>query len=170
MNSATNDVIERLKHIAIFKKFAHNDSAIEKIASIIETKTYKKDSPIIEEGMPGNEMYILNKGIVRVEKKTLEKESYTVVKLSEEMNIFFGEQALIDEDVRSASVIAETDCECFIMKKPDLDNLADKEPQICVHIYKEIAKILSSRLRKSSKDTITLFEALVHEIMAEENF
>ena len=164
----TNNVNERLKKISIFSGIADDDEAIGRIATLFYTKTFSPDTPIIKEGDPGNEMFILNKGTVRIEKNTLEKESYTVVKLSDEMNIFFGEQALIDEDVRSASVIAENNCECFILNKDNLDQLSENHPDICVYIYKEIAKIISSRLRKSNQDTITLFEALVQEIISGE--
>ncbi len=166
MTDKDSQIIERLRKIAIFKRFADSEEAMRKIAGLIEIRSFQSNASIIEEGQPGHEMFILNQGIVRIEKNTLEKERYTVVKLSEGMNIFFGEQALIDEDVRSASVIAETDCECFVIKKADLDRLAKEEPRICVFVYKDIAKIISSRLRKSNQDTIVLFEALVQEIIS----
>ncbi|MFH1538713.1 MAG: cyclic nucleotide-binding domain-containing protein, partial [bacterium] len=86
------------------------------------------------------------------------------VKLEDFMNVFFGEMALIDDDVRSASVLADTDCECFVIKKSDFQKLADENHMIGYFVTQEIAKILSSRLRKAGEDTITLFEALVSEI------
>jgi len=167
MSTHTPEIIERLKKIEIFKRMKNLEDDIQKIANLIQIKTYRKDTPIIEEGLPGDEMYILNKGQVRIEKKTLEKEPYTVVKLTDGMNIFFGELALIDEDLRSASVIAESDCECFVIDRKGLDILAEKEPQICVVIYREIARIISSRLRKSNDELIKLFGVLIREIMAE---
>jgi glutaminase len=80
------------------------------------------------------------------------------------MNIFFGEQALMDADQRSATVVAETDCECFVVKKEDFEALGGKNCHIGLVVTREIAKIISQRLRKANQDIITLFSALVTEI------
>jgi CRP-like cAMP-binding protein len=109
-------------------------------------------------------MYILNQGRVRIEKDTLEKERYTVATLTHKMNVFFGEIALMDNDIRSATVITETDCECYVIKQEDFENLGNQQPHIGLAITREIAKIICSRLRKSNQEYINLFEALVYEI------
>ena len=100
---------------------------------------------------------------------TLAKERYTVANLSAEMNIFFGEIALMDNDIRSATVITETECECFVIKKNDFEKLGDQEPKIGLAITREIAKLLCARLRKSNQDYINLFEALINEIEKSED-
>lgn len=161
------EIIDRIRNISLFKDVKDNDEALRKIINIISVKNFSKGSIIIEEGKQGEEMFILNKGKVIIEKKTLEDESYTVVELSDEMNIFFGELALMDNDLRSATVQTLTNCECYVIKKSDFEKLGNEEPKIGLLITREIAKILSGRLRKSNKDIITLFEALVSEIAEE---
>lgn len=154
----------KIRNVSLFKDLKDDEGAIDKIARLIAVKNFPKDSHIIREGDKGDEMFILNKGSVRVEKTTMDDDTYTVVKLEDFMNIFFGEMALIDDDVRSASVVADTDCECFVIRKGDFHELAGSDCRIGYSVTTEIAKILSVRLRKSSADTITLFEALVAEI------
>lgn len=157
-------IISRLQHVSLFKELKDNKDALEKIVSIITIRRFSQNEKIIKEGDQGDEMFILNKGKVHIEKKTLQDESYTVVSLSEEMNVFFGEQALMDNDFRSATVLSETDCECYVIKKKDFDRLGDENPEIGLLITREIAKILSGRLRKANQDVITIFEALVKEV------
>jgi CRP/FNR family transcriptional regulator, cyclic AMP receptor protein len=157
-------VREKLKKISIFKKLAEDNLALEKIGGIIKVVRFSKGTPVIKEGDQGDEMFILNVGRVSIEKKTLQDESYTVVELTDEMHVFFGELALMDDDVRSASVVAVTDCECFKIKKEDFEKLGDEDAKTGLLVTREIAKILSKRLRNANKDSITLFEALVTEI------
>lgn len=157
-------IISRLQQVSLFKDIKDDRGALQKIENIISVRNFSKGHKIITEGEQGNEMFILNKGRVRIEKNTLQNESYTVVSLSEEMNVFFGEQALMDNDFRSATVLAETDCECYVLTKTDFDALGNESPRIGLVITREIAKILSGRLRKSNQDVITIFEALVKEV------
>jgi len=165
MNEANDDkIFKKLRNISLFAKFKDDCHAIEKIRGIIEMRSFQKGDFIIKEGDQGDEMFILSRGRVSIEKRTLKDDSYTVVKLTDEMNVFFGELALMDDDVRSASVIAETDCECMVIKKADFDQLGDSDTRIGLYVTREIAKILAGRLRNASRDNITLFEALVNEI------
>lgn len=157
-------VINRLQQVSLFKEIKDNEDALKKIEAIITVRDITKGHKIITEGEQGDEMFILNKGKVSIEKKTLQDESYTVVSLSDTMNIFFGEQALMDNDTRSATVVAETDVECYVIKKKDFDKLGDENPTIGLVITREIAKMLSGRLRKANSDVITLFEALVKQV------
>lgn len=160
-------IVSRLQQVSLFKEIKDNKDALEKIVSIITLRRFSHGDKIIKEGEQGDEMFILNEGKVRIEKKTLQDESYTVVSLSDEMNVFFGEQALMDNDFRSATVLAETDCECYVIKKADFDKLGDENPRIGLLITREITKILSGRLRKTNQDVITLFEALVKQVEEE---
>ena len=156
--------IERLKQISIFKNIKDYDQALKDLFSIMSVVRYPASAHIINEGEQGSDMYILNKGRIRIEKKTLQNEPYTVVVLRDDMNVFFGEQALMDSDQRSATVVAETECECFVIKKNDFEAFGNKNPLIGLYITREIVKIISQRLRKANADIITLFSALVTEI------
>jgi CRP/FNR family cyclic AMP-dependent transcriptional regulator len=111
------DIVDKLKNVSIFEYVKDEPEALEKFSEIMEMCTYRSGSTIIQEGEEGSELFILYKGTVEITKDTLAKDRYTVTKLSAENNAFFGELALIDNDSRSASVIAKTDCELLIIKK-----------------------------------------------------
>lgn len=155
------NVIERLKKISLFNAIKDNDEILKKVATIIKVEKFPANSYIIKEGQEGDKMYILNKGSARVEKNTLSKDKFIVSNLRDDMNIFFGEVSLMDNDLRSASIYTITDAECFIITKDDFDKFCEENPHIGYHITKEIAKLLSSRLRRISGDNMILIEALV---------
>ena len=68
-------------------------------------------------------------------KSTLFKELYTVTKLSAENHAFFGELALVDNDKRSATVVAHTDCELLVMKKAMFLKMGDQNPTLGLSVY-----------------------------------
>jgi CRP/FNR family transcriptional regulator, cyclic AMP receptor protein len=158
-----NSVINRLERISLFAHLKTDKTALEKIAALIKTRAFPPKSFIIHEGENGNAMYILNRGAVRVEKKTLSKDKFTVVNLMDDMNVFFGEMALMDDDVRSASVYAVTPVECYEIRKADFERLCEANPRIGYYVCREIAKSLAGRLRKTTSDSATLIAALIHD-------
>jgi CRP-like cAMP-binding protein len=72
--------------------------------------------------------------------------------------------ALIDDDTRSATIVATEDSEFLVITKEDFLTLGVGYPQIALPITREIAKILASRLRKTTGDMLTIFDALVNEL------
>lgn len=156
-----NEIIERINKISLFKDFQESPEILGLFAGIIQIESYKADTYVLREGETGNRMYILNRGTVRVEQKTPSNESFTVVNLTDAMHVFFGEIALLDNDVRSASVRAVSDIECFVIHKKDFDELCEKQPLIGYRIMKEIARSLNQRIRKSNQDKINLIQALI---------
>lgn len=154
------DIKERLKKISLFKAIKNEEESLLKIKDIIVEKQYPQDSFIIKEGEIGDCMYILNKGKISIEKKTLMGDTFSLAKLSEEQNFYFGEQALLDNDSRSASVRAITDTKCFMIKKDDFNKFCEENPYIGYLIIKDIAISLAAKLRKTTDDNLTLINAL----------
>lgn len=159
---------ERLEKIALFTEFAHRPGALEKILAVSSTIKVKAGEVIIREGDTGDTLFIMLKGSVLIQKTTLQQEPYTVVILKDFMNIYFGELALIDNDRRSATVVAESDCELLCLKRKDFLELCEEDHELGYRVTMQIAKKLSASVRKMNEDVITLFEALVAEVEGEE--
>jgi CRP/FNR family transcriptional regulator, cyclic AMP receptor protein len=158
-----SSVVDRLRHLSLFKHLQDDRGALEKIAALIRTQTFPPRTYIIREGERGDAMFILNRGAVRVEKNTLSRDPFVVVNLDDKMNAFFGEVALMDDDLRSASVCALTSVECFVLRKHDFERLCAADPKIGFYVVREIARSLASRLRKTTSDNATLIAALIHD-------
>jgi CRP/FNR family cyclic AMP-dependent transcriptional regulator len=157
-------VVDKLKQISLFQKINENDEYMAELEAICRPKSVSGGQVVIKEGEKGSEMYIMLTGAVEIQRKTRAGDSYTVLKLRAEQNIFFGEMALIDDDVRSATIVATEDSEFLFITKEDFFNLGERYPQIALPIIRVIAQILASRLRNTTGDMLTIFDALVNEL------
>jgi CRP/FNR family cyclic AMP-dependent transcriptional regulator len=157
-------ILDKLKHIPFFKTIRDNDEYMSLVMGIIDIKHKSKGEHIIREGEIGSDLFILYEGEVEIRKKTRAGDDYTVMILKAEENVFFGEMALIDDEKRSATVIARKDSTLLVISKTDFLALGDSHPQICLPVTRAISEILASRLRKTTGDMLTIFDALVNEI------
>ena len=160
----SKDILARLKKIDLFNDFKEDEERLKNVSKYMKVEKFSAGEDIIKEGEMGDKLYVLNKGTVRILKRTLNNEKYTVTLLVSDANIFFGEVALIDSDKRSATVSAETNCEVFSIDRKSFVELCENDPLMGYKITFQIAKRISSSLRKMNMDVLTLFEALVTEV------
>ncbi len=139
-------------------------SAIASLSAICRVERVAKERMVVEEGSLGESMYVLMSGAVRVEKRTPADDLYTVTFLSHEKGDFFGELGLLDSDRRSATVMAESDCEVIVIERDRFLHFGNSNPAAGLSITRRIASNLATRLRRANDDVITLFAALVHEV------
>lgn len=164
-NLTDDEIFRKLKEVQFFKTYRNDNNIIKKIADLCAVKIFKKGASIIKEGEYGDELYIFLSGKIEIVKVTLQGEHYTLSTLDSGMGgISVGEFALIDNDKRSASVIAKTDCKCLVIKRHKFIEFGNQNPQVGLNVTRELAKQLSLMLRKTNADVITLFSALVEEI------
>ncbi|OGG99734.1 MAG: hypothetical protein A2600_14000 [Candidatus Lambdaproteobacteria bacterium RIFOXYD1_FULL_56_27] len=156
--------IQRLKDFSLFKDLATDEAKIATIAHFVTPRRFQAGQYIFHEGDMGEELFILVDGAVRVLKNTKNKEEYTIVDLKSQFNVFFGEVALMDNDLRSASIMVLEDCLTYVIDRKAFLELGDKHPEIALPVTRVIVKILCGRLRNVNNDVIMLFDALVNEI------
>ncbi|MBN1760616.1 MAG: cyclic nucleotide-binding domain-containing protein [Chitinispirillaceae bacterium] len=166
-DSSLSEKTGLLKRISLFEKLSDDPAALEELARLFGTVSYPQGHNVIIEGTESREdeaLYVIKKGTVEIIKKTRPGDPYKVAELRAEMNIFFGELALLDQEKRSATVACKTDCEFYVLSRRDFIALGNRSPAIGLTVTREIAKIICQRLRKANNDIITLFDALVEEV------
>lgn len=100
---------------------------------------YPQGEPVFSQGDPGDSLYIIEMGEVKLASETAAGES-TVAWL--EAGDFFGEMALLTGRTRSVKVQAMTDTNLWVLYKNDYDDLMVEHPAISV----ALGKVLSERL------------------------
>lgn len=103
-----------LENIKLFSNLTERERS--KVSRSFEFESFAAGTTIIREGDRGRKFYIIKDGSAKVvvgenEVGTLEGGQY------------FGEMALLDDEVRKASVIATTDCECFALDRPTFNRI-----------------------------------------------
>lgn len=161
-----SEIISKLKQIPLFADICENEEYMNEISRICTIRKFRKDEVIIRENDIGSEMFIVYDGAVEIVKRTRAGDNYTVVILKAEYNVFFGEMGLIDDDKRSATVMASEDSVFIVIDKDEFEKLGNRKPEIGLPVTRVILKTLVSRLRKTNEDMVTLFDALVNEIQS----
>ncbi|MEI7613099.1 MAG: cyclic nucleotide-binding domain-containing protein [Betaproteobacteria bacterium] len=139
---STQDLLIKLiENVAVFESFT--PAELLELLTGSEKRMAKKGEVIIREGDSGRFMYLLIEGEAQVSKQGKDifvTHSLAALKPGE----CFGEMALVDPALRSATVEALTDCVMIRFQESD----CWKNPAISSKIYRNIARILASRLRE----------------------
>ncbi|MEO8587323.1 MAG: cyclic nucleotide-binding domain-containing protein [Acidobacteriota bacterium] len=102
--------------------------------------TYKAGATVITEGESGQEMFVIESGSVEVFRGSGPKEhSLSLLEAGD----FFGEMVLLDDQPRSASARAATDCQLLAIDATTLDELLRQHPEVAVRML----RLLAGRLR-----------------------
>ncbi|EDV58463.1 cGMP-dependent protein kinase, isozyme 1 [Drosophila erecta] len=109
-----------------------DQSLLLKVVDLLQRKFYETDSCIVREGELGNEFYIIRCGTVTIKKRDNQQQEQIVA--NRKRGDYFGEQALLNADVRQASVYADApgtevlmlDREAFISYLGTIKQLREK--------------------------------------------
>ncbi len=160
----SSEARDRLRQISLFDEIRDHEESMGHLEAITQLVQVPAGTTVIKEGEVGSEMYVVFRGQVEIKKQTRAGDDYTVVKLDASQNVFFGELALVDDDKRSATVLATEDSEFLVITKKDFARHGETHPEIALPITRAIARMLAGRLRKTTVDMLTIFDALVSEI------
>jgi CRP/FNR family transcriptional regulator, cyclic AMP receptor protein len=105
------------------------------------SRTYPPGALICREGQEGEEMYIIQKGKVRVSKQFAGK-THVVSVL--EKGDFFGEMAIINRIQRTATVTAIGDVELLVFDREGLQNLIARNAKIALTIIDKLCRRLQN--------------------------
>lgn len=125
-----------------------SDEELRLLAGIFHSKQFRTNDVILKEGEPSNDLYIIGRGRVKVvmSSSTSPGNREKIATLRD--NEIYGEFALIDGSTRSASVIAEEDSFCLYADYLDFHRFLEENEHIGFVIMKNLAKILTGKLRK----------------------
>jgi len=144
------------------------DKEVREILDISREKKFLKDDLIMQEGEKGDTMYLVVEGEVGVSKSLtmrfgdndFRQTEKVLTRFRPEDHVIFGEMALIGQDNRSASIMANTDCLFLEIKRDDIISLIKNKPDLGVKILMRLSELLVNRLKQSSQDVIRLTTAL----------
>lgn len=133
-----------------------NDQQLGRFVQFMELKPVRQWAEIVKQGSPGDAMYLVLEGEVRVRMMIAGKESILVTLSAGE---FFGEVALFDHGPRSADVIANADSLLLKISASGFQRLVNEAPDLAAPFVFAIGKTLIARIRADNKryrDSIAL--------------
>ncbi|MGR3219655.1 MAG: Crp/Fnr family transcriptional regulator [Candidatus Anammoxibacter sp.] len=131
-----------LRKIPLFSSL--DEKQLENVFNHGITKKFKKDEFVLRHREKGDAMYLIIKGSVKL---TLFNEDGRILVLSTlSQGDFFGELSLLDDKLRSCTVVVASNCELFILTRTLFFALIKEYPDMMFCILKE----MTVRLRKAS--------------------
>jgi len=145
-----------------------NKAEFDQLLTICHPLEVPAGKVIMKEGETGDSMFLFATGVVDVTTsltlKTGRKDFSNVekafVKLDAGTVSFFGDMALFENDLRSATITASEDCLLFEVKRNDFESLCKQHPRLGYKLVRKIAAVLCERVRKGNQDILKLSTAL----------
>jgi ABC-type bacteriocin/lantibiotic exporter with double-glycine peptidase domain/CRP-like cAMP-binding protein len=128
----TEELIPFLRRNSVFSLLDEPD--IERLAEKMTLLRFAVGDVIIQEGDVGNHAFLIYSGRVRVVKQSTSGKVVTLI--TQHAGDIFGEQAILKDITRTASVRAAEDVALFRIEQEDFRNLVDAVPKLATYIEK----------------------------------
>ena len=145
IKSVVKPSVTLLKDINVLKVFTEDELA--KLIFRGVNRAFEAHTNIIIESELSWGLYLLLEGTVGIFKTNkFTGDSYDIGQLQN--GSFFGEMSLVDENSRSASVRALTDCHLFYISKDSFLEFLNESADLKLRFYETCTRVLVTRLRE----------------------
>ena len=138
-----NRKVEVLRQMPLFRHLTYKE--ILRVLSVTKVADFNTGDEILREGEPGDDLFILLKGKVR-----LHRDGAFVTQLGP--GAHFGEMALVDKRPRSVSASAEDRTRALVLRRQEFNDIIRNEPRLSVKLLWSFVQVLAQRLRKTTAD------------------
>jgi CRP-like cAMP-binding protein len=140
------ETIDLLKKNLLFKGCTHDD--FELLTGLFVERKVNANTTIFSEKMPGEALYIIKSGEVKISLMAGEGEEVGLLQLGQ--GDFFGEIALIQESSRAVTARSDTVTELVMLSRKDFLALMDLDPRVAAKVTLSIARLLAMRVKAYS--------------------
>jgi CRP/FNR family transcriptional regulator, cyclic AMP receptor protein len=140
--------LDVLRRVPLLSTLGEADLAA--FAGLLRERRYPKGSMILAQGDPGEALYLLAAGQVKV--VLIHEDGREVILSVLGVGAFFGEMALLDQEPRSAHVVAMTDSLLLQLRREDFQARLRSGPEVAIALLRE----LSRRLRRADETIASL--------------
>ncbi|XP_021249360.1 cGMP-dependent protein kinase 2 isoform X1 [Numida meleagris] len=138
-----------LRSVSLLKNLP--EDKLTKIMDCLEVEYYDKGDYVIREGEEGNTFFIIAKGKVKVTQSTADHSQPQLIKNLHKGD-YFGEKALISDDVRSANVIAdEYDVECLVIDRETFNQTVGTYEELQTYLEGYVANLARADEKRHAK-------------------
>ena len=132
-----------IRRVALFSELGNGE--LETLSRSFSPRNHAAGSQVIRESEPGDLFFVILRGEVKVFVDSPDGREVVLSHL--QAGDFFGEMALLENDTRSASVTAMTDCELAVLGRSEFFAVLGRD----FSLTRKILQTLSARLRKANE-------------------
>ncbi|XP_041324257.1 cGMP-dependent protein kinase 2 isoform X3 [Pyrgilauda ruficollis] len=138
-----------LRSVSLLKNLP--EDKLTKIMDCLEVEYYDKGDYVIREGEEGNTFFIIAKGKVIVTQSTTDHSQPQVIKYLHKGD-YFGEKALVSDDVRSANIIAdEYNVECLVIDRETFNQTVGTYEELQTYLEGYVANLAQADEKRHAK-------------------
>lgn len=142
------DAVRALQRVRIFADLDPADLAL--LARRVRLRRCPRGSFILQQDEPGSIAFFIVSGSVDVLLESDDGRQFVVARLG--AGDHFGEMSLLDEEPRSATVVATEDTEVFLLQREDFLRELEQHPRLMRHML----STLTRRLRATDEQLAAL--------------
>jgi len=135
--------IDTLRQVPLFESL--DNEAAAKLCDLLETLDCKADTFLFHAGEPGNAMYLIERGKVRICVQAIDGHEVTLTEMGR--GDFFGELALLDGQRRSADARVAEDARLAVLSRDHFLSFMRSNPNVAL----EMLTALANRLRRTDE-------------------
>lgn len=159
---ATKDaeIVELLGRVPVFSTLEHDD--LERIAGLAVPRTFEPGQIVFREGDASDTCYVVRSGRARAVREHPDGRTITLATFGS--GDIFGELAMFEDELRSATVEAVQLTSVVAVLGPDMRRLMVEHPQISIRLVVALGRRLretNDRLAKQSFQTVQSRVAVV---------
>lgn len=133
--------LDALRSVPLFR--ALDETAASELCALLSTHEVARGTPLFHRGEPGDSMYLVENGCVRISVKDADGHDTTLAEMGK--GDFFGEMSLLDGNARSADATASVDSRLAVLPRADFRSFLLRNPDIALGIL----TALTHRLRRT---------------------
>jgi CRP-like cAMP-binding protein len=116
---------DALRRCVLFARV--DDATLETVCASLRVRRYRRNETIFHQGDPGDALYIVESGSIKVVLPSPEGEDDAII-ATLDRGSFFGELALLDGADHSATAIAVEPTQALVLRREPFERLIDEEP------------------------------------------
>lgn len=120
------------------------------LAGSMHRKVMSEGTTVFIQNMPGESLYLVQRGAVQLSRMLPEGEESTLIILGPEE--IFGEISIIVPTRRSVTARVVEECSLLILTRRDFDVLSDRHPRLSMKIMRNILREFSERQQSAEED------------------
>jgi SulP family sulfate permease len=145
-----------LEEFEVFREVAAG-SALAVVAASARERTCAAGEVIFRRGDPGDELYLIRRGIVRIELPLADGSHHNLAAFGR--GNFFGEVAFLDAGIRSADAVAVETVDLYVISRARFDAAVQASPPAGAVLFARLARALALRLRRADAEISSLYDA-----------
>lgn len=139
--------------------FAALDPGVRaELARVVEERTLDTGGQVFAEGDPGDTVYAIAEGMVRIEKRIVAGEAASKTLSLLVRGELFGEMSVIDSQPRSASAVAAEPTRLFCVSRSAFEALLARNPQSAVGLLFSVMRAMNERVRRLNTSVVAYDE------------